>query len=102
MFSSSFTMSEQQHRQWTPYKHVLPPPAADANACHALPPAPLAHLEICARLSSSFVRGPREKNGAVMKAKRSTPCPMTGRYRKVDQELSDDRVRPNDQLVTRL
>jgi hypothetical protein len=21
MFSSSFTMSEQQHRQWTPYKH---------------------------------------------------------------------------------
>jgi len=22
MFSSSFTMSEQQHRQWTPYKHA--------------------------------------------------------------------------------
>ena len=24
MFSSSFTMSEQQHRQWTPYKHAVP------------------------------------------------------------------------------
>jgi hypothetical protein len=24
MFSSSFTMSEQQHRQWTPYKHAAP------------------------------------------------------------------------------
>jgi hypothetical protein len=23
MFSSSFTMSEQKHRQWTPYKHVV-------------------------------------------------------------------------------
>ena len=26
MFSSSFTMSEQQHRQWTPYKHAAPAP----------------------------------------------------------------------------
>ena len=24
MFSSSFTMSEQKHRQWTPYKHAAP------------------------------------------------------------------------------
>jgi hypothetical protein len=24
MFSSSFTMSEQEHRQWTPYKHDAP------------------------------------------------------------------------------
>jgi len=24
MFSSSFTMSEQQHRQWTPYKNDAP------------------------------------------------------------------------------
>ena len=24
MFSSSFTMSEQKHRQWTPYKHDAP------------------------------------------------------------------------------
>jgi hypothetical protein len=24
MFSSSFTMSEQEHRQWTPYKHAAP------------------------------------------------------------------------------
>ena len=24
MFSSSFTMSEQQHRQWTPYKQAAP------------------------------------------------------------------------------
>ena len=61
MFSSSFTMSEQQHRQWTLYKHVLPPPAADARACHALPPAPLAHLEICARPSCSRCKGRAEK-----------------------------------------
>jgi len=26
MFSSSFTMSEQEHQQWTPYKHGAPPP----------------------------------------------------------------------------
>ena len=31
MFSSSFIMSEQQHRQWTPYKHVAPPAAPDAS-----------------------------------------------------------------------
>jgi hypothetical protein len=24
MFSSSFTMSEQKHRKWTPYKHAAP------------------------------------------------------------------------------
>ena len=30
MFSSSFTMSEQKHRQWTPYKHGAPPAAPDA------------------------------------------------------------------------
>ena len=24
MFSSSFTMSEQEHRQWTPYKQAAP------------------------------------------------------------------------------
>ena len=24
MFSSSFTMSEQKHLQWTPYKHAAP------------------------------------------------------------------------------
>jgi hypothetical protein len=76
MFSSSFTMSEQEHRQWTPYKHVVPPPTADAPACHALPPAPLAHLEICARLSSSFVREPRGKSCAGMKAKTKHALPQ--------------------------
>jgi hypothetical protein len=24
VFGSSFTMSEQEHRQWTPYKHGAP------------------------------------------------------------------------------
>jgi hypothetical protein len=52
MFSSSFTMSEQQHRQWTPYKHDAPALRA-ASLWHVLPPAPLAHLEICAGTSSS-------------------------------------------------
>ena len=47
MFSSSFTMSEQKHRQWTPYKHAAPALRA-ASLWHVLPPAPLAHLEICA------------------------------------------------------
>ena len=48
MFSSSFTMSEQKHRQWTPYK-----PFGPLSLWHVLPPAPLAHLEICAGTSSS-------------------------------------------------
>ena len=33
MFSSSFTMSEQKHRQWTPYKHAAPAPFGAAFAC---------------------------------------------------------------------
>ena len=77
MFSSSFTMSEQQHRQWTPYKHDAPALRA-AALCHVLPPAPLAHLEICARPSCPVREGRAEKNCAVMKTKRSTPCPTTG------------------------
>ena len=60
MFSSSFTMSEQKHRQWTPYKHAAPALRA-ASLWHVLPPAPLAHLEICARPSSSGVRAARKK-----------------------------------------
>jgi len=52
MFSSSFTMSEQQHRQGTLYKHAAPALRA-AALWHVLPPAPLAHLEICAGTSSS-------------------------------------------------
>jgi hypothetical protein len=28
MFSSSFTMSEQEHRQWTPYKHCRESPSS--------------------------------------------------------------------------
>jgi hypothetical protein len=54
MFSSSFTMSEQHHRQWTPYKHDAPAHFRDAPLWHVLPPAPLAHLEICARPSCSL------------------------------------------------
>ena len=43
MFSSSFTMSEQEHRQWTPYKHVAPA-LRDASLWHDLPPALLTRL----------------------------------------------------------
>ena len=62
MFSSSFTMSEQKHRQWTPYKHDAPA-LRSALLRHVLPPAPLAHLEISARPSSSVCKG-RAKKGA--------------------------------------
>jgi hypothetical protein len=51
MFSSSFTLSEQEHQQGTPYKHAAPALRA-VSLWHDLPPAPLTHLEICARPSS--------------------------------------------------
>ena len=61
-------------------------PIRAASLWHVLPPASLAHLEIRARASSSFVRGARGKSCAVMKAERSTPCPMTGSGRKRSNE----------------
>ena len=52
MFSSSFTMSEQSigsgHHTSTPRQ-----PCGPLSLWHVLPPAPLAHLEICAGTSSS-------------------------------------------------
>ena len=52
MFSSSFTMSEQEHRQWTPYKHAAP--ALTGRFAVARPAARSARAsEICAGTSSS-------------------------------------------------
>ena len=64
MFSSSFTMSEQKHRQWTPYKHGAPALRDRLRLYlrHVLPLTPLAHLEICARPSCSRCRGRAKKN----------------------------------------
>src|SRR5271154_671808 len=75
MFSSSFTMSEQQHRQGTLYKHAAPAHSGRFSLWHVLPPAPLAHLEICARPSCSRCKGRAEKNGAVMKSKTQHALP---------------------------
>jgi hypothetical protein len=39
MFSSSFTMSEHEHRQWTPYKHDAPAlngPLRSGTSCRPL------------------------------------------------------------------
>ena len=81
MFSSSFTMSEQQHRQWTPYKQAAP--ALRAAFALSRPAARSARASRNLRRDLQFgLRGPREKCCAGMKAKRSTPCPMTGSGRK--------------------
>jgi hypothetical protein len=44
-----------------------------ASLSHVLPPAPLAHLEICARPSFSRCKGRAEKSCAVMKTERALP-----------------------------
>jgi len=60
MFSSSFTMSEQKHRQWTPYKHAAP--ALTGRVALARPAARFApHLKKSALGPPFFVRGPRGK-----------------------------------------
>ena len=86
MFSSSFTMSEQEHRQWTPYKQAAPALRA-ASLWHVLPPAPLAHLEICARPSCSRCKGRAEKNWRGNEAMGSTPCPMNGKRAQTNKEV---------------
>ncbi len=69
-------------RQWTTYK-----PFGPLSLWHVLPPAPLAHLEICARPSCSRCKGRAEKIGAGMKGKRSTPCPMNGKRAQTNKEV---------------
>jgi hypothetical protein len=59
MFSSSFTMSEQKHRQWTPYKHAAP--ALRAAFALARPAARSARASRNLRRDLQFgLRGPRE------------------------------------------
>ena len=85
MFSSSFTMSEQKHRQWTPYKHAEP--AHSVRFAVARPAARSARASRNLRWDLQFgLRGPREKCCAGMQAARSTPCPMTGSGRKRSNE----------------
>src|SRR6266851_3790989 len=61
MFSSSFTMSEQEHRQWTPYKHAAP--ALTGRFALARPAARSARAstEICARPSKLGERAARKQ-----------------------------------------
>ena len=60
MFSSSFTMSEQQHRQWTPYKHDAP--AHSGRFALARPAARSARASRNLRTALQFgLRGPRGK-----------------------------------------
>ena len=59
MFSSSFTMSEQEHRQWTPYKHDAP--ALTGRFAMARPAARSARASRKLRRDLQFgLRGPRE------------------------------------------
>jgi hypothetical protein len=59
MFSSSFTMSEQEHRQWTPYKHDAP--AHSGRSALARPAARSARASRNLRWDLQFgLRGPRE------------------------------------------
>jgi hypothetical protein len=92
MFSFPFTMREEIARLRSMgsghHTSTTRQPFGPLSLWHVLPPAPLAHLEICARPSSSGCKGRAEKSCVVMKAKHSTPCPTTGRYRKTDQEVS--------------
>ena len=60
MFSSSFTMSEQEHRQWTPYKHDAP--ARSGRFALARPAARSARASRNLRTDLLFeVKGPRGK-----------------------------------------
>ncbi len=61
MFSSSFTMSEQEHRQGTPYKHAAP--ALRAAFALSRPAARSAHASRNLRtdLQFSFERSARKK-----------------------------------------
>jgi hypothetical protein len=72
MFSFSFTMSEQQHRQWTPYK--LDAPARSGRFAVARPAARSARASRNLRTARQFgLRGPRGKKlcGDESKAQRA-------------------------------
>jgi hypothetical protein len=59
MFSSSFIMSEQEHRQWTPYKHDAP--AHSGRFALARPAARSDRASRNLRRELQFgLRGPRE------------------------------------------
>jgi hypothetical protein len=87
MFSSSFTMSEQKHRQWTPYKHAAPAHSGRFSLWHGLPPAPLAHLEICARPSCSRCKGRAEKNWRGNESKTQHALPDDGKRAQTNKEV---------------
>ncbi len=74
MFSSSFTMSEQEHRQWTPYKQAAP--AHSGRSALARPAARSARASRNLRRDLQFgLRGPRGKKlrGDENKAQHALP-----------------------------
>ena len=86
MFSFFFTMSERKNRQWTPYKHDAPALRV-ASLWHVLPPAPLAHLEICARPSCSRCKGRAEKNWRGNESKTQHALPDDGKRAQTNKEV---------------
>jgi hypothetical protein len=73
MFSSSFTMSEQEHRQWTPYKHDAP--ALRAAFALSRPAARSARASRNLRRDLQFgLRGPRENVARESKQHEARPA----------------------------
>ena len=85
MFSSSFTMSEQEHRQWTSYKHAAP--ALRAAFALARPAARSARAsEICAG-PSSWCERPRGKKFARNESKTQHALPDDGKRAQTNKEV---------------
>jgi len=73
MFSSSFTMSDQEHRQWTPYKHAAP--AHWGRCALARPAARSARASRNLRRDLQFgLRGPRENVARECKQREARPA----------------------------
>jgi hypothetical protein len=95
MFTSCFTIREQEHRQRTPYKHDRAIGFADHCVCHVRAALRFTRPGIYARALQFRVRGPRGKKFAAMKAKRSTPCRKSGSgRRRKEQQLCDAGLKP--------
>jgi hypothetical protein len=60
MFTSCFTIREQEHRQWTPYKHVRAIGFAEHCVCHARAALRFTHPGLCAGPPELGERAPRK------------------------------------------
>jgi hypothetical protein len=72
MFTSCFTIREQEHRQWTPYKHGAP--SASPNTAFVTPCTAPLHASKNLRAPLPIrVRGARGKSCAVKQAQHALP-----------------------------